>query len=378
VRVLHASAEVVPFSKTGGLGDVLGALPPSLASLGAEVLVVTPWYAELGGAVAPYWIGDVELPFAGGTTRVGVGTLELDGVRFAFVGHEDYRRPTLYGYADDVRRFVRFACAVPTVAARVAFHPDVVHAHDWHAALLPALLEYTDELPPGFAGLPSVLTVHNVQFQGVGDVSDVLRWSGLPPELAHSYLQHSGHANLLQAGVGFADLVTTVSPSYAIELTTPAYGFGLDGTFRHLGPKLHGILNGIDTGRWDPATDPWLPARYDATDIGGKARCTAALRTELGLDDGGPILGVVSRLADQKGIDLCSSRPCRRCSSGLASGAPGRRRRRPGGGARRAGEAHPRQVAVALAHDEPLAHRIYAGSDALACPAASSRAASRR
>jgi starch synthase len=368
MRVLHVSAEVAPFSKTGGLGDVAAALPVALARLGLEVMVVTPWYRDLGGGVAPFWIGDVEVPSAGTVERVGVGTLEQGGVRYVFVGHGDFGRTSLYGYADDVARFVRFSRAVPAVAARVGFVPDLVHAHDWHAALLPALLEHAAGLPLGFAGLPSVLTIHNIQFQGAGELGEVLRLAVLPTGLERSYLHHDGGANLLKSGIGFADLVTTVSPTYARELTEGAHAFGLDEILRHVGPKLVGILNGIDTSVWDPGSDPFIAQPYDLAAPAGKAACRQALQDELGLVGTGPLLGVVSRFADQKGIDLLLAAVPALLEMGwqlvlLGTGDAGLE-----AAAAAAARAEPGRVAARLVHDEALAHRVYAGCDALAVP----------
>lgn len=367
MRILHASAEVAPFSKTGGLGDVVGALPAALAAEGADVLVVTPWYAALSGA-RPYWIGDVDVPFDGGFERVGVGTLERDGVRYAFVGHPDFSRDELYGYDDDVRRFVRFTRAVPVVADRVGFVPDVVHAHDWHVGLLSVLLERGAHLPPGFAGRPSVATVHNVQYQGVAPLEPMLRWARLPQELVGSHVEHQQQGNALRAAVGFADLVTTVSPRYAQELTDPAYGFGLESTFGALGQRLIGILNGIDVSVWDPARDRHLASTYDRDDLRGKDACRLALLDELGLEDGGPVLGVVTRLADQKGIDLLLEALPALLDQGWRLALLGRGDALLERRAAAAAAATPGRVAVRLAHDEGLAHRIYAGSDALAVP----------
>lgn len=368
VRILHASAEVAPFSKTGGLADVAGALPAALVAEGAEVLVVTPWYAALGGGAQPYWIGDVDVPFDDGVSRVGVGTLERGGVRYAFVGHADFSRDELYGYDDDVRRFVRFTRAIPAVAARIGFVPDVVHAHDWHAGLLSVLLERGAHLPGDFAGRPSVATVHNVQYQGVAPLRDMLRWARLPQELAGSHVEHEGMGNSLRAAVGFADLVTTVSPRYARELTESAYGFGLDSTFAALGRRLVGILNGLDVDVWDPRNDPHLASHYDRDDLSGKAACRAALAAELGLDPDGPILGVVSRLADQKGIDLLLDALPALLEQGWRLALLGRGDAALEQRAAAAAAAAPRQVAVRRVLDEALAHRIYAGSDALAVP----------
>ncbi|MFA5550954.1 MAG: glycogen/starch synthase, partial [Trueperaceae bacterium] len=304
MRILFPSAEVAPYSKTGGLGDVAAALPRALARMGHDVLVVTPWYQSVRSEPAPYWIGDVQVPFDGGFEPVGIGTLESSGVRYAFVGHPDFGRDNLYGYSDDVRRFARFARAVPQVAARLGFAPDVLHAHDWHTGHLPLLLARGWHLPPGFPHLPSVFTVHNVQFQGEAAMSDTLRWLRLGASEARSYLDHFGRANAMQAGVGFATRVTTVSPTYAGELQQPEFGFTLDGTFRAVAGKMVGILNGIDDVVWNPRTDPHIRARYHVHELAGKAACKEDLVNLFGLDGERPLLGVISRFAEQKGIDL--------------------------------------------------------------------------
>ncbi len=368
MRVLFASSEVHPYSKTGGLGDVAAALPRALAALGHEVLVVSPWYRSLRADPQPLWIGDVEAPFAGDFEAVGVGTLEAAGVRYAFVGHRDFQREDLYGYSDDVRRFCRLTRAVPQVAARLGFRPDVVHANDWHTAYLPLLLAYGWHLPDGFYGLPSVFTVHNVQFQGESGLEETLWWLRLPGALADDYMNHFGAANAMQAGLGNAERVTTVSPTYAAEIQRPEYGYGLDGTFRHIGDRLVGILNGLDTDAWDPSRDPHLPQPYTGADTNGKSVAKRALMARLGLTGDAPVLGVVSRLADQKGIDLLLAAGERLVLQGwslalLGSGDPGLER------AVRDLAAHrPGRVAAVVGFDEGLAHLVYAGSDALAIP----------
>jgi starch synthase len=368
MRILFASSEVFPYSKTGGLADVAGALPRALAQLGLEVLVVTPWYAGLRADPPPLWIGDVEVPFDGGFAPVGAGTLEADGVRYAFVGHDDFRRERPYGYDDDVRRFARFTRAVPAVADRVGFRPDLVHANDWHAGYLPLVLRTGWHLPAGWPDLPSVFTIHNLQHQGVSGLDATIHWLRLPSSAKATGMDHFGTANAMQAGLDAADRITTVSPSYAHEIQRPEYGHGLDGTLRHLAHKLTGILNGLDTTVWDPAADPHLPAGYDADDLAGKAAATAALRAELGLDEGGPIVGAVSRLADQKGIDVLLEAAPALLARGwrlalLGAGDPELERR-----ARALAEARPGAAGVRIGHAEELAHRIYAGADALAIP----------
>lgn len=368
MRVLFASSEVRPFSQTGGLADVAGALPRALATLEHDVLVITPWYQSLRSETSPFWIGDVDVPFAGGFESVGVGTLERAGVRYAFVGHPSFSRSGLYGYPDDLERFARFTRSLPQVAARLGFLPDLVHVNDWHTALLPLLLERGWHLPAGFPGMGSLLTVHNAQFQGTGDIGELLWWLRLPDDLRHSYLDHFGSANSLQAGIGFATRVNTVSPTYAQELGRPEFGFGLDGTFRSLGGKISGILNGIDVVEFDPRTDPHLPQGYSASDLAGKSACQTQLRARLGLDDGFPLLGVVSRFAHQKGIDLLLAAAERLLAQGwslvlLGTGDAALEAR-----ASALAADHHGRVAAVIGYDDPLARLIYAGSDALAVP----------
>jgi starch synthase len=382
VRILHATAEAHPFAKTGGLADVLGALPAAQAAAGHDVVVVLPWYARLAASPPPLWIGDVDVPFDGDVTPVGVGTLDRgtsdrdapDGgprtrgsLRFAFVGHAGFRRDALYGYPDDARRFALFARAVPAVAARLGFLPHVLHAHDWHAALLPALLRHGALLPPGFARLGSVLTIHNAQYQGWAEVVDVVAWARLPGEIAAA-LALRGGGNLLHAGIVTADRVTTVSPTYARELLEPAMAHGLERAFGDLGSRLVGILNGLDLDAFDPRTDRALAAAFGPDDLGGKERCAAALVAELGLESGRPLLGVVSRLADQKGIDLLLAALPDVLEQGWNLALLGSGDAALEAAATRAFLAHPGRIAGRIGYDDALARRIYAGADALAVP----------
>lgn len=366
VNVLFVSSEVYPYSKTGGLGDVAGALPQALVQAGHEVLVVSPWYKTLKGA--PLWIGDVSVPFDGGWSQVGVGTLERDGVRYAFVGHGAFQRDQLYGYSDDVWRFCLFSRAVPQVTERVEFRPDVVHTNDWHSAYLPLILRDGWHLPAGFPGLPSVFTIHNVQYQGVSELEATLYWLRLPASLKNSYLNHFGSANAMQGAIGFAEQVTTVSPSYAEEIQRPEYGYGLDGTLRHLSHKLRGILNGIDTEVWNPARDPHLPAPYSAGDLAGKQRAREVLSQRFRFSSERPILGVVARLVEQKGIDLVLAALPQLLAQGWNLVVLGTGEAWMEEGLRQAAAWHPGQVGAVIGYDEPLAHLIYAGADALAVP----------
>lgn len=368
MRIIFASSEVFPFSKTGGLADVAGALPAALADLGHDVLVVSPWYAGLRGA--PYWIGDVAVPFAGRFEPVGVGTLERDGVRYAFVGNPVFSRDQPYGHADDTRRFALFSRAVPQVAERVGFRPDVLHANDWHTGYLPLVLERGWHLPPGFEHVPSVFTVHNVQYQGESGLEEAAWWLRLPPEIAGSWLNHFGRANAMQAGMGSSRHVTTVSPTYAREIQEPEYGYGLDGSFRTLAQqrRLTGILNGIDTRVWNPAADELLPLPYDtANAAAGKAAAKERFCREYGLDMGRPLLAVVSRLAEQKGIDLLLEAAPGLLEQGFSLFVLGSGDGQLENGVAALAAGHPHAAAF-IGYDEDLAHVTYAAADAVCVP----------
>lgn len=368
MRILFVSAEVYPFSKTGGLGDVAGALPEALVKLGHEVLVVSPWYKTLKANPAPLWIDDVSVPFDGDFTSCGVGTLSHNGVRYAFVGHDYFQRDSLYGYHDDVKRFCLFSRAVPQVAAREQFLPDVVHANDWHSAYLPMLLSDGWHMPDGFSHLPSVFTIHNVQYQGNSGLDETLYWLRLPGELRDNYMNYFGSANAMQAGAGFAHHITTVSPTYANELQSPEYAYGLDGTFRHLSHKLSGILNGIDLDIWNPETDPYLSHTYSSASLENKQALKDAFCREFHLDPSRPILGLVSRLADQKGIDFFLAAADELLWQDwnlmiLGSGEAWME-----ASVHHLTAQHAGRVASHVGYSEAIAHRVYAASDALIVP----------
>ncbi len=369
MRVLFASSEVYPFSKTGGLGDVAGALPEALMREGHEVLVISPWYKTLKGQ-QPLWIGDVLVPFGGDDTGdmiVGVGELIKNGVRYAFVGHEDFQYDSIYT-DDDARRFARFTRAIPQVSARVNFVPDVVHANDWHTGYLPMLLEHGWQLPPGFVRPGTVYTLHNVQYQGYAPLDAPLEWLNLPYWLRDSWMNYFGASNAMQAGIGFASHVTTVSPTYAEEIKSSEFGYGLDGSFNSIDEKLTGILNGLDTNVWNPEQDSYLGNTYSASDLAGKAKEKESLCERFGLDVSRPLVGVVSRLADQKGIDLVLDGIYRIVEQGwnvmiLGSGAAVLE-----SAIHTATSARPGQIGSYVGYDEGFAHHIYAGSDALLIP----------
>ncbi|PYE49895.1 glycogen synthase [Deinococcus yavapaiensis] len=344
LRVLHVASEVYPFSRTGGLADVLDALPRALSSQGARVTVLSPWYRDIEPAP--------RLLMTHG--EVHIGEIEEDGVRFLFLGLPEFNRAGMYG-EDDVWRFVRFCrAALPALDALGASF-DVLHAHDWAAALLCLLARER--------GLPSVFTVHNLQYQGRWN-GGAFDWTGLPREyFTPERLEYHGDLNLMKAGLLYSDLVTTVSPTYAREITTPDMGEGLDGVLRERFARgeLVGILNGLDEERWDPRTDDQIAKSFKT--YKGKGANGKALRKELGFDDR-PILAAVTRLVEQKGIDLLLevmpdvTRDWNVVV--LGSGDP----RLEAALSEWDGEG----VRFVRGMNEPFAHRIYAGSDAFVMP----------
>ncbi len=368
MRILLASSEVYPFSKTGGLADVIGALSEALVRLGHEVLVISPWYKTLEGQLKPLWIGDIVVPFDGGFCSVGVGELKYKGVRYAFVGHSDFQRDHIYGFSDDPYRFARFSRAVPQVAERVNFIPDVVHANDWHTGYLPAILQDGWHVPLSLVRKPSIFTVHNAQHQGHADLDAVIYWLRLPGALRNSYFNHFGKANAIQAALGFAHKITTVSPNHAKELMTPEYGYGLDGTFKHIAHKFTGILNGLDTEVWNPAIDKSLPKPYSVEDFSGKIENKQKLCSLFGLDMQLPLLGIVSRFAEQKGIDLLLKALDGLVKQGWNLVIVGSGNIEIENVIREAARIYPNKVGSHVGYQESLARLVYAGSDAFIIP----------
>lgn len=344
--VVHVASEVFPFSRSGGLADVMDALPRALASLGVPVAVVSPWYADITQDVREVWRG------ADGW-RLGEARAE-GGVRFLFLGGPDFDRPGLYG-PDDVPRFARWGAQLLPALAAAGVRAELLHGHDWAAGIAVARARQV--------GLRSVFTVHNLQYQGRWsmDLASVteLPGSAFSPE----GLEYYGGVNLMKGGLVFADAVTTVSPTYAHEVTTPEFGEGLHGVLRAraLHGALHGIVNGLDQVRWDPRADADV---VPFGDLRGKAPNSARLRAEFGLDDA-PIAAVVSRLVEQKGIDvLVQALPQLTRDWNvlvLGSGDPLLEAALTGWGH------HPR-VRYMSGMQEALAHRLYAGADVFLMP----------
>jgi starch synthase len=376
MRVVMLSAEAHPYAKTGGLGDVLAALPRALAGLGVDVTVCIPGYRPaLRMARDPSLAGTVYAPVDSRMERGELLEVPRAAVRTVMLRADHYfDRDGLYGdgrgaYGDNAERFA-FYCRAALEWLRGERPPDVVHAHEWPAALAIAFLRADPDLYPEVARARTVVTVHNLAYQGRFPSWD---WHLLNLDARYfvpDFLEFHGEINYLKAGMVFADAITTVSPRYAREIQTPEFGEGLDGVLRARGDRLRGILNGIDDAEWNPATDPHLPAHYDRDDPSGKARCKTALQTELGLTPTDvPLLGVVSRLAEQKGIDLLAAAlPRLLAETDVQVAALGSGDERYEQRLRELAQRSPARLAVRIGFSESLAHRIEAGADVFLMP----------
>lgn len=380
LRILHAASEMAPFIKTGGLADVVAALPVALAAAGHDVKVAIPGYRsalEVAGRHGLTWLPNAMTIEAGGVDHyIGVGVVEWKGVKvYLLACNELFDRPGIYGpsanhdYDDNPRRFSVFCKAVLALPGFLAWKPHVIHAHDWQTGLIPALK--TRGFHRSLPGTRTVFTIHNIAYQGAFWHFDLkltgLDWSMFNP----AQLEHYGRLNLLKAGVVFADHVTAVSRRYAEEIQTADGAFGLDGVMREHAYKLSGITNGIDVEEWDPATDPHLPAHFDAKRMAGKKTCRDRLREECGLAkaDRPAVVGVVSRLVDHKGIDLVLEAVEPYILAGrmqlavLGSGDLALENR-----LQHLQVKHPGWVYAWYGFNEPLAHRIIAGADLFLMP----------
>jgi starch synthase len=376
MRVLFVAPEGIPFSKTGGLGDVIGGLPKELAALGHEVAVLLPHYR--GTKIQP------TLVHASLTVPVGyelrfpsiVGGFSQDGVRYDFLDDPEYfDRETLYGgpagdYADNPERFAEFSCAALEYA-KLVWRPDVIHCHDWQTALLPVFLKTLYANDPILSRIPTVLTIHNMGYQGIFD-RPVLGRVGLPERMfSIDGMEFFGRVNFLKGAIIWADWITTVSRRYAQEIQTYEYGCGLEGVLRNRADHLVGILNGVDYSAWSPESDSHIAVRYSAGDLSGKAVCKHDLLEQFGLPTNKldrPLIGIISRFVDQKGFDLFVEAADEILKEDIQIVALGTGMPEYEAFFRKLAADRPRQVAVRIAYDNTLAHKIEAGSDIFLMP----------
>jgi starch synthase len=387
LSILFVSSEVHPFAKTGGLADVSSALPQVIRELGHDIRIIMPKYATVSDR--KFKIHDIkrltDMPINLGEKTV-LGSVKSSfltniktKVQVYFLSNEDlYCRSDLYvdpktkkSWPDNDDRFIFFARGVIQTLILLGWKPDIIHLNDWQSALIAALIrtEYAKE--PLFKNTKIIFTVHNAAFQGIFPGSSFEK-TGLPGKLFKADgLEFHGDMNMMKAGVLYSDMITTVSPTYAKEIrSSEEYGNGLEGLFKKKARKTVGILNGMDTDVWNPKTDPLIPANYSASELDGKTENKKALCEKVGLkfEEGTPLIGIVSRLADQKGFDLIDEQLDSLMKENLQLVVLGSGEKHYEDMLKKAAKKYKKKIAVHIGFDEELAHLIEAGSDMFLMP----------
>ena len=375
MKILFVASECVPFIKTGGLADVVGALAPVLAAKGHDVRVMLPKYGMIDESYRRAMAHRVDFEVQMGWRRqyCGIEELHQDGVTFYFVDNEYFfRRSYIYGMGgDEHERFGFFCRAVLNALPLIDFKPDVIHAHDWQAGMVPALLRIQYDSAAFYHDIRTVFTIHNLQYQGIFGIDQIKDILSLPDHVfTNDKLECYGCANFMKAALVYADEITTVSPSYAEEIQTAYYGERLDGLLRARKASLSGVLNGIDMKTYDPSFDPLIEANYTVDNLSGRARCKAALQRQLNLEvnPATPIIGMVSRLSSQKGLDLIDHVIGQIMEEDVQLVVLGMGESRYVNLFSWAEQQYPGRVAARFQMDNQLAHRIYAGADIFLMP----------
>lgn len=378
LKILLVASEVAPFSKTGGLADVCGSLPLALNKLDCDVRIVTPKYKMVDEKKHPLINIDKDV-----TVRIGdahqtaaVLSTKIKGVVpvYFIANHHYYDRQGLYGsptdFSDNLERFAFFCRATLELIKSMDFRPDVIHLHDWQTALIPIYLKtiYLDD--PFFKGIGTIFTVHNLGYQGIFGKKG-LSLIGLSDDLfATDKLEFWGEINLLKGGLIYSDILTTVSKGYSKEIQTTEYGCGLDGILKERTKSLYGIINGLDYEEWNPATDMEIAMAYDANTISRKAKNKKSLQSENNLivNDDIPVIGMVTRLADQKGLDILSNIIEKIMGMDIQFILLGTGDERYHDLFRKLGQNFPNNASIHLTFDPKMAKLIYAGSDMFLMP----------
>lgn len=376
MRVLFASSEVAPFAKTGGLADVSAALPKALKALGHEVAVMMPMYRGIqpddGIAYASL---DGSVAYENRWCAIHRKWLAPDLPVFLVEHKHYYDRDGIYcgndgDYADNAARFAYFSRVVCEFAKKFLPELDVIHVNDWQTAMVPVFMRTHYAHEPRFFGTATLMTIHNMGYQGLfgKDAMETLEldWRYFTPQC----LEFRDSVNFLKGGLVFSDIICTVSRRYSYEIRTPEFGNGLEGLLQKRSDDLYGVLNGVDYDEWNPATDPHIAAKYWPEDLAGKRACKRALLEECGLwaDYEGPVIGIISRLADQKGFDLVAKVARRLMELDCALVVLGSGESRYESLFLSLAHQYPHKVGVRLAYDAPLAHRIEAGIDMFLMP----------
>ncbi len=368
------SSEVAPFAKTGGLGDVLGALPQALAKLGHDVRVVLPKY----GCVQEQYCQQMEfrfflyIPLGWRRKYCGVFELKKDGVTYYFIDNEYYFGDIYLYKWNDLERFAFYDKACLEILKQLDFKPDIIHAHDWQAGMVPVLLNAYYVEDEFYRGIKTVFTIHNLRYQGIYSMDIVADFYSLPQEyFTEDKLEFHGCANLLKGGIVYADYVTTVSPSYAEEIKTPLGGERLDGLLSARSQSLYGIINGIDDAVYNAKTDPKIFANFDLRNLTSKKKENKiALQKQLGLPVDGEkaMIGIVSRLVDQKGFDIIAEAMGELVNLDIQLVVLGTGEAKYEEMFRQNAWYHPEKVSANITFSDDMAHKIYASADMLLMP----------
>ena len=377
MHIAFAASECVPFSKTGGLADVVGALPRALAALGHQVSVFLPRYRQTKLVDAQTVVRSITIPFDDQYRFCSVVTAgNTAGVRHYFVDYPPFfDREALYGtasgdYPDNAERFALFSRAV-LEASKVLGVPQIFHCHDWQSALVPVLLHTQYAEDPAFRDVATVFTIHNIGYQGLFP-PDTLPLLTLPWDLfTITKMEFFGQVNFLKGALAYSDFITTVSKKYSQEIQTTEFGFGLEGVLRNRASTVTGIVNGVDYDEWSPQADKFIAARFSPDDLSGKAICKGDLLAAYGMtkaDPKLPVIGIVSRFAAQKGFDLIAQIMDRLAREELTVIVLGSGDKQYEEMFLRLNKQFPHKIAVKVAYDNSLAHKIEAGSDMFLMP----------
>ena len=372
MNILYAASEAAPFIKVGGLGDVAGALPKALCRAGDDVRVIMPYYSAIAEKLKGLCTLRTSFYFNNAWRRQYCGIMEakVDGVTYYLLDNEYYfNRPQTYGEFDDGERFAFFSRAILESLPYISFFPDVLHCNDWHTGLVPVLLDTQFRTRPGYEKIKTVYTIHNIEFQGKYDPYQLGNVFGFGEEVK-PILYYGDCINLMKGAIECSNRVTTVSETYAQEIMSPPKSCGLESILRQRAWKVSGIVNGIDTDLFNPATDKRIAANYTVETMGDKVKNKNAMQEELGLPvtDEVPLFGMVTRLTHQKGMDLMAAKLDWLMEQQVQVIVLGTGDAKYEQFLREAAERHPENLRIILAFDGNLAQRIYAGCDFFMMP----------
>jgi starch synthase len=379
LKILFVSSEVAPYAKTGGLADVTGSLPKALTSLGLDVRIVLPLYQVVknGGFNLQELVPCLPVPLPWQVSPAKVFTLKpTNDVPVYFIENDEYYdREYIYStpqgdYPDNAQRFIFFCRAIPELLKKLDFSPQVIHCHDWQTALLPVYLKTILKKDHFFRAILALYTIHNLAYQGIFS-AESYPLTGLPPELFSAQgLEYWGKVNFMKGGILFADIITTVSQKYSQEIQTSEYGYGLEKVLQNRSQDLYGIINGVDYDQWNPATDKFLIANYDQNNTSGKKICKRDLISQFNLKiaEEWPIIAMISRLADQKGMDLVAEAIDQLMEMDLGFVLLGTGEERYHILFQEIGKRYPDKTGIKIEFNNILAHKIEAGADFFLMP----------